>query len=199
MILAQFFYQRNTLQVAEDLIGKIIVRKQGDHLLKGIIVETEAYIGKEDSACHAAKGKTKRTEIMFGEAGYAYVYFVYGMHYMFNIVTEKPAFPAAVLIRAIEPVAGIEKMISNRNVSGKNLTNGPAKLCQALGINKSLNGINLTTGKKLWIEDQPQSADFFKQYFSSPEIGRGSRIGIDYAEPKDRDAKWRFFIKKSTS
>ena len=202
MKLNRHFYQKNTLEVAEELLGKNIVREQNNTYMKAVIVETEAYIGKDDTACHASKGLTQRTEVMFGEAGHAYVYFVYGMHYMLNIVTEETNFPAAVLIRAVEPIEGMEAMIKNRcltgksltgksltgkSLTGKNLSNGPAKLCQALNINKSLNGWDLTLGKKLWIEENPSLPEF--------QIGNSPRIGIGYAEEKDRIAAWRFFIK----
>ncbi|MDH5256720.1 MAG: DNA-3-methyladenine glycosylase [Gammaproteobacteria bacterium] len=187
MKLNRQFYLRDTLDVAEGLLGKMIVREQDNVYMKALIVETEAYIGKEDTACHASKGLTPRTKVMFGECGHAYVYFVYGMHYMLNIVTEKTDFPAAVLIRAVEPVEGIEMMTTNRNATGKNISNGPAKLCQALDIDKSFNNWDLTKGEKLWIEENTTPLKY--------EIVTSPRIGIDYAEKKDRIAAWRFFIK----
>lgn len=189
MKINRTFYQNNTLQVAENLLGKIIVREYNKQRLTAMIVETEAYIGKDDSACHAAKGLTQRTEIMFGEAGMAYVYFVYGMHYMLNIVTEEINFPAAVLIRAVEPLSGDDVMINNRNVRGKNISNGPAKLCQALNIDKSLNGWDITKGEKLWLEEHEAVSTF--------EIAHSPRVGIDYAKEIDRKAPWRFYIKNN--
>ena len=123
---------------------------------------------------------------MFGRAGRAYVYFVYGMHYLLNVVTEEEENPCAILIRAIVPLDGIEYMQLNRGRSGKDLSDGPAKLCQALAIDKSLNGWDLTAGKKLWMEDRPSIPGRF--------IKRGPRIGIDYARPADRRAARRFWI-----
>jgi len=154
-----------------------------------MIVETEAYIGENDSACHAAKGKTARTEIMFGNAGFSYVYFVYGIHYLLNFVTEKYGFPAAVLIRAIEPIDGIEQMQLTRNTLGKNISNGPAKLCNALAIDKAFNKLDVTRDEKLWVES-------FKNITES-EIIAAKRVGIDYAESKDRQALWRFYISQN--
>ena len=189
MKINRTFYQNNNLQVAENLLGKIIVREYNKQRLTAMIVETEAYIGKDDSACHAAKGLTQRTEVMFGEAGMAYVYFVYGMHYMLNIVTEEINFPAAVLIRAVEPLSGNDVMANNRNVHGKNISNGPAKLCQALNIDKSLNGWDITKGEKLWFEEHEAISTF--------EIANSPRVGIDYAKEKDRKAPWRFYIENN--
>ncbi|GFP30982.1 DNA-3-methyladenine glycosylase, partial [Candidatus Hakubella thermalkaliphila] len=114
MKLPREFYQRPTLTVAQDLLGKCLIRRTEEGLLVGKIVETEAYIGENDLACHASRGKTPRNEVMFGEAGHAYVYFTYGMFYCLNVVTEKKGFPAAVLIRSVEPMEGIKLMIKNR-------------------------------------------------------------------------------------
>jgi len=189
MILNRNFYQQPTLQVAEQLIGKLLIRTVGKQHLIGKIVETEAYIGENDSACHAAKGLTPRTEVMFGEAGFSYIYLVYGMHFMLNIVTEKSNYPAAVLIRAVEPLKGISTMQSYRNTEIKELCNGPAKLCQAFAINKDLNNWDLTKGQALWLEDSDSQ--------SKNEVIRSTRIGIHYANKKDRDAKWRFCHKNS--
>lgn len=187
MIIKRNFYQQPTLDVAEQLIGKLLVREINGHLLIGSIVETEAYIGKDDSACHAAKGLTPRTKVMFGKAGFSYIYLVYGMHFMLNIVTEKSNFPAAVLIRAVEPLKGITAMQSYRNAELNNLCNGPAKLCQALAINKGLNNWDLTKGQYLWLEDTDKTSKY--------EVARSTRIGINYANKKDREAKWRFYRK----
>jgi DNA-3-methyladenine glycosylase len=187
-VLKHHFYARDTLAVGGALLGKKLVRKYSGNILSGLICETEAYLGSMDSASHASKGKTPRNTVMFGRAGRAYVYFVYGMHYLLNMVTEEEENPCAILIRAIVPLDGIEHMQRYRGRSGKDLTNGPAKLCQALAIDKSLNGWDLTAGKKLWVEDRP----------SIPEhcIKRGPRIGIDYAKPADRRAARRFWIDK---
>lgn len=185
-ILSRNFYNRDTIQVAKDLLGKKLVRRFKDRNLSGMVVETEAYLGSTDSASHAYKGQTPRNFVMFGPAGRAYVYFVYGMHYMLNIVTQEVGTPCAILIRAIEPLEGLKQMEALRKKTGKNLANGPAKLCQAMAIDKSLNGWDLTCGKTLWLED----------YKTIPEahVCVGSRIGIDYAAPKDRKANLRFLL-----
>jgi DNA-3-methyladenine glycosylase len=185
-ILNRRFYARETLAVAGALLGKKLVRKYSGNILSGLICEIEAYLGSTDSASHAFKGKTPRNTVMFGRAGRAYVYFVYGMHYLLNVVTEEEENPCAILIRAIVPLDGIEYMQLNRGRSGKDLSDGPAKLCQALAIDKSLNGWDLTAGKKLWMEDRPSIPGRF--------IKRGPRIGIDYAKPADRRAARRFWI-----
>jgi len=184
--LTQIFFARDTLRVARELLGKKLVRKFRGNVLSGVICELEAYLGSNDSASHAFKGQTPRNAVMFGPAGVAYVYFIYGMYYMLNVVTEAEDNPCAILIRAIAPHEGVKYMERYRGRSGKNLTDGPAKLCQALAINKSLNGWKLAAGKKLWVEARPVIAE---QY-----IKKGPRIGIDYASPADRRAARRFWI-----
>ena len=186
-ILDRKFYQRDTLQVARALLGKKLVRQINGLELSGMIVETEAYCGEADSACHAHRGKTPRNAVMFGEPGHAYVYFTYGMHYMLNLVTEAEGRPCAVLVRAILPLAGIEEMEVCRKRKGAELTNGPAKLCQALSIDKSLNGWNLTAGDELWVEDYKNIPAKF--------ITATPRIGINYAKEQHRKALWRFVVK----
>lgn len=188
-ILSRNFYERDTVKVARALLGKKLVRRINSVLLSGMIVETEAYCGTEDSACHAHRGQTPRNTIMFGPPGHAYVYFTYGMHYMLNLVTEKEGNPCAVLIRAVWPLAGIEEMEARRGRKGKELANGPAKLCQALGINKSLNGWDLTCGRELWVEDYETVSE--KMITSAP------RVGIDYAQKEHREAPWRFLVKNT--
>jgi DNA-3-methyladenine glycosylase len=183
-ILNRKFYARDTLKVARTLLGKKLIRQINGLELTGMIVETEAYCGKEDSACHAHRGKTLRNAVMFGNPGHAYVYFTYGMHYMLNLVTEDEGSPCAVLIRAVLPLAGIEEMEIRRKKKGPELTNGPAKLCQAFSINKSLNGWDLTCGKQLWLEDYKNIPA--KSIITTP------RIGIDYAEKEHKKAPWRF-------
>ena len=185
-ILKHHFYTRDTLPVAGALLGKKLVRKHRGNILSGLICETEAYLGPTDSASHAFKGKTPRNAVMFGRAGRAYVYFIYGMHYMLNVVTEAEACPCAILIRAIVPLDGVEHMQCHRGRTGKDLTNGPAKLCRALAIDKSLNQWDLTIGEKLWVEDRPAMPERY--------IQKGPRIGIDYARPADRRAARRFWI-----
>jgi DNA-3-methyladenine glycosylase len=186
-VLNKTFYELDTLKVARALIGKKLVRQIGGLELSGMIVETEAYCGKEDSACHAHRGKTKRNSVMFGPPGHAYVYFTYGMHYLLNMVTETEGKPCAVLIRAILPIDGLEEMEARRKRKSPELTNGPAKLCQALGIDKSLNGWNLTAGDELWVEDYKN--------ISAKFITATPRIGIDYAKEQHRQALWRFVVK----
>lgn len=186
-ILNRKFYHRDTLRVASELLGKRLVRQINGHELSGMITETEAYCGREDSACHAHRGKTQRNEVMFGKPGHAYVYFTYGMHYMLNLVTEEEENPCAVLIRALMPLTGIDEMDARRKRKGKDLTSGPAKLCQAMSIDKSLNGWDLAIGEALWVED-------YKKIPSSKIIAT-PRIGIDYAKKQHRDALWRFVIK----
>jgi len=185
-ILRHNFYARDTLSTAGALLGKKLVRKYNGNILSGLISETEAYLGSMDSASHAFKGKTPRNRVMFGRAGRAYVYFVYGMHYLLNMVTEEEENPCAILIRAIVPLDGIEHMQRLRGRNSKGLADGPAKLCQALAIGKSLNGWDLTAGKKLWVEDRPPVPGRF--------IKKGPRIGIDYAKLADRRAARRFWI-----
>jgi DNA-3-methyladenine glycosylase len=186
-ILDRKFYERDTLKVARALLGKKLVRRIKGLELSGMIVETEAYCGQKDSACHAHRGMTPRNSVMFGKPGHAYVYFTYGMHYMLNLVTEDEGNPCAVLIRAIEPIDGIEAMEARRKKKGAQLTNGPAKLCQALSIDKSLNGWDLTRGIELWVEDYRKIPA--KSIIATP------RIGIDYAQKKHREALWRFLIR----
>jgi DNA-3-methyladenine glycosylase len=186
-ILDRKFYRRDTLQVARALLGKKLVRQINGLELSGMIVETEAYCGEADSACHAHRGKTPRNAVMFGEPGHTYVYFTYGMHHMLNLVTEAKDHPCAVLIRAILPLTGIEAMEARRKRKGAVLTDGPAKLCQALDIDKSLNGWDLTCGKELWVEDYRK--------IPAKSIKTTPRIGIDYAKNEHRNAPWRFFYR----
>lgn len=182
--LTYAFYQRDTLDVARDLLGCHLVRQSDNTRSVVRIVETEAYRGAEDSACHAHQRHTPRTEAMFGPPGHAYVYLIYGMHWLLNVVTEPEGSPCAVLIRAVEPVAGEASMRTRRQVKGPNLSNGPGKLTQALGIDKALYGHDMTQTQALWITpgDTPGA------------IATGPRVGIDYAHPKDRDAPWRLWI-----
>jgi DNA-3-methyladenine glycosylase len=196
-MLERDFFARPTLAVARDLLGQHLVRELNGHRLSGLIVETEAYIGPADTANHASKGRTPRTEVMFGPPGHAYVYFVYGMYDMLNLVTEPAGFPAAVLIRAIEPLEGVEMMHGHRSSrlrfpasSRPHLTNGPAKLCQALAVNRALNGWDVCQGRRLWLEATPPPPD--------EAVAAGPRIGIAYAHPTDRAAPWRFWLRGST-
>jgi DNA-3-methyladenine glycosylase len=166
------FYQQATLDVARQLLGKRLVRNHRRGVTVGRIVETEAYVGPEDKACHAARGRTPRTQIMFGDAGYAYVYLIYGFHHMLNIVTETVDFPAAVLIRAVEPLHGMDLMARRRGTKKlRELASGPGKLCQAFAIDRTLNGNDLC-GEVLYLEDPGEPVP---RFITTP------RIGIDYA------------------
>ena len=182
-ILPRKFYLKNTVTVAKNLLGKRIVRKIGRHEISGIIIETEAYRHKDDPASHAFRKITERNKVMFGDVGMAYVYFTYGMHYCFNVVAKNPQNKAgAVLIRAIEPEKGIKVMQENRGaVNYANLTNGPAKLTQALKITKEHYGVDLTKHSKLFITDGIKPV----KIWASP------RIGIKEATNK----LWNFKIK----
>ncbi len=185
-ILQRDFYERPTLDVAHDLIGKILVREIDDLRLSGIICEAEAYLGIDDTASHASKKKTPRNSVMFDPGGVAYVYFVYGLHYMFNIVTEPDETAGAVLIRAIYPQENIQEMIKRRNGNSKHIADGPAKLCQALDISKNLNGKDLTEKKDIWLEKGIIIPDSI--------VNKGPRIGIQYASEKDQQAPYRFWV-----
>ena len=192
MILKQNFYRQDALTVAKELIGKRLVRKIGDEIIKSKIVETEAYMGPEDKASHAYGNKrTKRTETMFAEGGITYIYLIYGMYYCLNVVTERKGKPEAVLIRAVEPLSGMKTIENNRDIKSKkreDLTNGPGKLCQALEIDDFLNGNDLTTNKELYIEEEKDE---------NIEISKGKRINIDYAK-EYKDKLWRFYLKGSS-
>jgi DNA-3-methyladenine glycosylase len=179
MPLPQSFYNRKTLIVAQDLLGKFLVRKIGNNNISGMITETEAYCGPNDLASHASRGRTPRTELMFGPPGHTYIYMIYGMYYCLNMVTEKKDYPAAVLIRGVK-INGIDYK----------KTNGPGKLCKFLHIDKSLNGIDITSGEKLWIEDRGIK-------IKPSKILRTPRIGVDYAG-KYKEKKWRYVLKSPT-
>ncbi len=178
--LPRSFYQRPTPDVAPDLLGKILVRVKNKQITAGKIVEVEAYRNSEDAASHAHRGVTPRNYLMFGEAGHAYVYFIYGMYFCVNVVTEMPGVAGACLIRALEPVEGIEYMNKRRGINSlHDLTNGPGKLCLAMAIDKKLNGEDLL-GDTLTILEGDEPA----------KIKRSPRIGIRVAA----DKPWRFFI-----
>lgn len=187
--LSSDFYNRPTLTVARELLGCRLVRILDGIRLSGIITETEAYIGESDLGCHAKAGKTKRTQVMYGLPGRAYVYFTYGMHWCFNAVTEAEGFPAAVLIRAVETEEGL-RMVESRRARAKKAdwTNGPAKLTLAFGIDSSQNGIDLTTTESgLWIEPGVVISD------SSVTIG--PRVGLYNVPEPWKSVPWRFFTK----
>lgn len=158
--LPQAFYARPTLLVARDLLGQRLVRRLDGQRLGGRITEVEAYAGEDDLASHAARGKTDRNRPMYGAPGLAYIYFIYGMYFCLNVVTEREGLPAAILIRGIEPDEGVAQMAERRNGQPfGNLTNGPGKLCQALSIDRALNGHDLTASRDLWIEPDEPVAD----------------------------------------
>lgn len=218
--LPRSFYLRPTLRVARDLLGKYFVRQYKGKTLLGKIVEAEAYRGKHDAASHAYRGRTKRNDVMFMEGGHLYVYFTYGMHFCANVVTGKAGTGEAVLIRAIEPLKGIDVMIRNRLTTRShnrklrgvppsrispqsgmlssgtngtqvtthpppvNLTNGPAKLCEALAIRREENAIDLL-GAEIYILDSPE--------LPSSKVGRSARIGITTGKEK----QWRFYIREN--
>jgi DNA-3-methyladenine glycosylase len=205
--LPRSFYLRPTLTVARELLGKYFVRKSDGKALVGMIVEVEAYLGLKDPASHTYHGKTKRNEVMFKQGGHLYVYFTYGMHFCANVVTEEEGIGHAVLIRAIEPVKGIETMRKNRGFeklynkapalliigaeralgstkkkSELNLTNGPAKFCQAFNIVREQNGIDLL-GDDIYLTEGIS--------IKKPQILSSQRIGITQGKEK----KWRFYLK----
>ena len=188
--LPRRFYSRKTGIVAQELLCKTLVHKTDEGIISGKIVETEAYLGQEDPGSHAYRGVTSRNKIMFGPAGKAYIYFIYGNHYCLNVVTEKDGVGGAVLIRALEPEKGIELMKKNRRIDRPFacLTNGPSKLTKALGITGSMNGVDLSRSK-LFI--MPQIGSRKKQ--SSPKdfnIISTGRIGIK----KGKNLPYRYYI-----
>jgi len=210
--LPRRFFRRPTLVVARELLGQRLVRLERGRRLSGWIVEAEAYVGQEDLACHAHVGRTLRNEVMWGEAGHAYVYFTYGMHWCLNVVTEAADRPAAVLLRALEPVEGLEAMRRRRRASrsgslrrargagesvgirrassrsaplGIRLADGPAKLCQALAVDRRLNGHDLCAPQaRLFIERGPA--------FSPRAVVRGPRVGLDHVPEPWKSKPWRF-------
>ena len=176
-ILPRVYFNRPTVQVARSLIGKYLVRSIDGRMLAGKIVEVEAYVGPQDRACHASKGRTQRTDVMFGPGGVAYVYLVYGMYHCLNVVTERKGFPSAVLIRAIE-------------IDGK-LIDGPGRLCRALEIDRRLNRVDLTTGESLWFEDRGVLVE-------KADVRAHLRIGVDYAGEWAKKP-WRFRLRTMTA
>jgi len=187
MKLDREFYERDTLIVANELLGKILVHNSPDGITKGIIVEVEAYCGHNDEACHSYKKNKRsgRTNVMYYCGGYAYVYLIYGMYSCFNVVSNAADIPEAVLIRAIEPLEGIELMKHRRNTDKmKNLCDGPGKLCKAMAIDKNCYGLDLC-GDILYIEEG--------ENIVPEDILPTKRINIDYAGAA-KDYLWRFVI-----
>jgi DNA-3-methyladenine glycosylase len=178
--LGRAFYNRPTLQVAEELLGKYIIYHSSAGLLSARIVEVEAYVGEDDPASHAAPGPTKRNALMYGKPGVAYIYFIYGMYHCLNFVTEQRGYPAAILMRAAEPTEGLE-ILKHRNLKGSESLwlSGPGKFCRGFGLGLEQNGMDLT-GSVLYLEDRGESP---------ANIERSARIGIR----KGLDRDWRFF------
>src|SRR5437867_5901268 len=161
-ILSRAYFQRPTLQVARGLLGKYLVRKNGSRTHTSRNIGVDDYVGPEDRACHASRGRTARTEVMFGPAGVAYVYLVYGMHHCFNIVTERVGYPSAVLVRAVE------------NADTQALIDGPGRVCRFLVIDRTLNRSDLTIGERLWVEDRGER-------IAASTIAAYPRMRVDYA------------------
>ena len=176
-ILQPAYFAQSTLRVARSLIGKYLVRVIDGCILSGKIVEVEAYVGAQDKACHASKGRTQRTEVLFGPPGVAYVYLIYGMYHCLNVVTEQQEFPSAVLIRAID-------------IDGE-LVDGPGRLCRALQIDRRLNRVDLTAGESIWFEDR---GDLVKR----GDVGTYPRVGVDYAGEWAKKP-WRFRLRTVAS
>jgi len=184
--LPRTFYARSAVALAPDLLGKLLMRELNGELLIGRIVEVEAYLGAEDAASHAFRGPTPRNRSMFGPPCRAYVYLIYGVHHCLNIVTGPDRSGQAVLLRAIQPLAGIAPMRMMRGgAPDRDLTNGPGKLCQALGVDKQLDGHDLCLGKKLWLEDAPRPAE---------AICAGPRVGVR-GDDAALSRPWRYFLK----
>lgn len=187
MKLNKEFYLCDGLTLSRSLLGKVLCRKTEDGILRARIIETEAYMGQGDKAAHASKGKTERTAVLFEDGGRAYIYLIYGMYCCLNISANVKDVPDCVLIRALEPLDGVQAMCKSRKTDKiKNLCSGPGKLCQALQLTKSDNATFLT-GNSIWIEDDG---------FKVPAISASKRINIDYAE-EAIDFLWRFYIPDS--
>lgn len=195
--LKRKFFERPAVEVAPDILGKILVRKSGNKVISGKIVEVEAYVGEDDLACHARNGKTERNKVMYDHGGLVYIYLIYGMYYNFNIVTAKEHVPEAVLIRALEPMEGLD--LAKRNLekfgkvrADKDFMKGPGKLCAALSLDKTFYAEDITKSNQIWIEDS--------LHFCHPHEGgnlkieTSKRIGIDYADTY-RNKLWRYTIK----
>src|SRR5262249_32258313 len=193
-VLPRDFYDRSVHEVARDLLGTLLVRMlprrgRAPARLAGRIVEVEAYDGPDDLACHASKGRTRRTEVMFGEAGHAYVYLVYGMHHCLNVVTGPVGYPAAVLIRALEPVEGIKMMRAGAS-RPERVASGPGRLTRALRIGLPFNRTDLTDGGRLFLGGAAPIPD--------RAVLGGPRIGLDYAGPWSA-RPWRLGVRGSTA
>lgn len=185
-ILDRAFYERETITVAKELLGNLLVRRNNKGDMVGKIVEVEAYRSSDDAASHAYHGRTDRNYLMFGHGGYAYVYFIYGNHYCFNVTAKVEDNPGAVLVRALEPITGIELMQKNRYVKDlKSLTNGPGKLTKAMNITIKHNGLDLTKEEELFLCEAIENQNF--------EIVSTKRAGVK----SGMDKLWRFYIKNN--
>lgn len=176
-VLPRAYFNRPTITVARSLVGKYLIRCIDGREIAGKIIEVEAYVGSQDKACHASKGRTQRTEVMYGPGGVAYVYLIYGMYHCLNVVTEREEFPSAVLIRAVE-------------IDGR-LIDGPGRLCRALQIDRRLNRVDLTSGESLWFEDR-------RVLVKGGDVVAHPRIGVDYAGEWAKKP-WRFRLCKVTA
>lgn len=182
------FYSQTVFAVARQLLGARLVRALNGDRLTGYIIETEAYAGESDLACHARAGRTPRTEVMYGPPGHAYIYFIYGMHWMLNCVAEAEGAPTAVLIRALLPIEGLDQMARGRITKRPQLwTDGPAKLCKTLAIDGRLNGVDLTRPDgPLWIEPGQAIPDY--------QVIYGPRVGIENVPEPWRSQPWRYRV-----
>ncbi len=201
--LSREFYNGDTLGVSRALLGKYLVRVLDGEVLMGRITETEAYIARCDKACHAyGRPMTERTSTLYLAPGHAYIYFIYGMYFCLNLVTEPEGEPAAVLIRSMEPVAGADTMRRLRfgekpmnAYRKKNFTNGPGKVCQALGLTKAENRLDVVTGDTLFVCDSPADLGLPCPALPKERLRTGPRIGVDYAE-EAREFPWRFWLER---
>ena len=200
--LSRDFYAGDTVAIAQALLGKLLVRRLDGQLLAGRITETEAYVGRCDKACHAYNyRRTPRTETLFRAPGHAYIYLIYGMYHCLNFVTEPEGEPAAVLLRAVEPVAGLETIRRLRDGDKpltpyrlRNFLNGPGKVCQGFDLTRAQNGLDLT-GDELFLCDGPEDLGLPCPAPRRERICRGPRIGVDYAQ-EARDFPWRFWLEE---
>jgi len=186
--LKQSFFERPTPRVARDLLGKVLVSMREGELVSGRIVETEAYLGADDPACHASRGMTPRNEVMFRVGGHCYVYLIYGMYHCVNVVTERAGYGSAVLIRAVEPIEGLEAMRKRRGEGCRrveDLARGPGRLCQAFGIGRDLSGAHYGVSEEIWLEEGVP--------VSPAAVGSSGRIGIR----EGAELALRFFVQGS--
>lgn len=194
--LPRSFFADDTQKVAQALLGKILVRESKAGTLAGKIVETEAYMGTKDKAAHVYKDKkTERNKVVYKKAGFIYIYLCYGIHWQLNFTTGKKDEPECILIRALEPIAGEKEMLKNREeqssaakITKTEISNGPGKLCQALQLDRSFYGEDLTTSNKIWVKEGKEVPE--------DKIKTSPRVGIDYAE-EYADKPWRYFVERN--